>query len=390
MSLVLYVMKSINDLKRQSQELREEILAAMSTVLDRGWFSLGPEVAAFEQEFADYCGVGFCVGVANGTDALEIALRAINIAPSDSVICVANAGGYSSHAIRSAGAHPIFVDVDFESMNMSARALDEVLRGRKAPKPVKAVIFTHLYGNTHGIAAVADVCRQHKIALIEDCAQAHGAAFAGRRVGAWGDMACFSFYPTKNLGALGDGGAVVTSGLELATKLRHLRQYGWAQRKYVTEVRGSRNSRLDELQAAVLRVKLRVLDQKNEQRRRVASKLSSGLINADVRRPRLVDPEALSDHVAHLYVVSTPDRDSFKAHLQLHEIGCDVHYPVPDHQQPAWKVEYESVALPVTERLAAEVLTLPCFPEMTDAEINTVVAAVHGWRSTGVCRTANR
>jgi dTDP-3-amino-2,3,6-trideoxy-4-keto-D-glucose/dTDP-3-amino-3,4,6-trideoxy-alpha-D-glucose/dTDP-2,6-dideoxy-D-kanosamine transaminase len=369
----------INDLRRHTDAIRAELLVALQTVLERGWFALGPEVLAFEREFADYCGTTSCVGVASGTDAIELALRASGIGPGDVVISVANAGGYSAHAIRAIGAHPEFVDVNLRSMNMSPELLECMIEDSVNRHAIKAVIFTHLYGNTSGIETVANVCKREGIALIEDCAQAHGATAASRKVGSWGQMGCFSFYPTKNLGALGDGGAVVTSLPELDERLRNLRQYGWAHTKYVNELSGSRNSRLDELQAAVLRVKLRHLERRNNQRRRIAARITSGLTGLPIRLPALEWDAALIDHVAHLYVIATPQRESLRQHLDAQKIGCDVHYPVPDHWQPAWKGSHLSVSLPVTERLAAEVLTLPCFPEMTDEEVLATIAAVNDW-----------
>ena len=382
-------MKLINDLKRHTDAHREELLLALRGVVERGWFALGPEVASFEREFADYCGATACVGVASGTDAIELALRALAIGPGDTVIGVANAGGYGSHAIRAVGARPLFADVDLSSMNMSPESLEGIVQKFVSRQTIKAVIFTHLYGNTSGIEAVADICKREGVVLIEDCAQAHGAIASGRKAGAWGRMGCFSFYPTKNLGALGDGGAVVTSDPALEERLRHLRQYGWAHSKYVTELCGARNSRLDEMQAAVLRVKLRHLDRWNVQRRRIASQLTKGLEGLRIKLPKTGVGVALNDHVSHLYVIATPLRESLRQYLIAKKIGCDVHYPVPDHRQPAWKADYLSVLLPVTERLAAEVLTLPCFPEMTDEEVSAIVATVSDWGAKQQMQTPN-
>ncbi|MRR13653.1 DegT/DnrJ/EryC1/StrS family aminotransferase, partial [bacterium] len=254
-----------NDPARQVRDLRHELGQALDSVVDSGWFIHGRSHQSFEAAFAEYCGVAACVGVANGTDALEIALRAVGCGPGTEVVTVANAGGYTTTACLAAGATPVFADVDAETLEMSPRALEQVL----SPS-TKAVVITHLYGQMAEVEALSALARSRGIAVIEDCAQAHGAVRGDKKAGSFGDLACFSFYPTKNLGALGDGGAIVTDNRELAERCTMLRQYGWAG-KYDARIAGGRNSRLDEMQAAVLLVKLPHLDGWNERRRAIAA-----------------------------------------------------------------------------------------------------------------------
>lgn len=353
----------INDLKRRQDAVAAEVRAALERVLARGWFILGPEVEAFEGEFAAACGVSACVGVGNGTDALELALRAVGAGPGDEVATVANAGYYSTTAIRAAGATPVYVDVEAGPMNMDAGALQAALG-----QSTRAVIVTHLYGQMAEMPALLEVTARAGVPVIEDCAQAHGASLGGRPAGSWGVAGCFSFYPTKNLGALGDGGAVVTSDGAVAERVRRLRQYGWRE-KYRCGLEGGRNSRLDELQAAVLRAQLPRLPAWNERRRVIARAYSEAL-----RRAPVAVPEKFGeDYVAHLYVIRTPRRDELRAALMARGIVAEVHYPVPDHRQEPARL---LVALPVTEQLSREVLTLPCFPELSDAEVEMVSRAV--------------
>ena len=340
----------INEIGRQNHALAAEIHSAVSRVLDRGWYILGPEVEAFEREFADYCGVGHCVGVANGTDALELALRSLNLPAGSRVLTVANAGGYSTTAILAAGLTPVYADVDPETMTMQPTSAD-----------VRAVIVTHLYGRMAAMPAI--LAAAGDIPVIEDCAQAHGAVLDGRKAGSWGTLGCFSFYPTKNLGALGDGGAVATRNAPLATRLRELRQYGWRS-KYRSEVAGGRNSRLDEMQAAILRAKLPHVDGWNRRRREIALRYNDAL--------SVVRASDQSD-VVHLYVVRSKERDTLRGALASAGIATDVHYPVPDYRQSSMP---SRDPLPVTEECCKTVLTLPCFPELTDDEVTRVIEAV--------------
>lgn len=356
----------VNSLVRQLEPLRDALLAAITGVVDGGHFVLGAGVDAFETAFASYCGVGHCVGVANGSDALELALRAVGVAPGDSVALPANAAMYATGAALACGAEPLFVDVT-EASTLDPAAL---ARACAADAP-RAVVVTHLYGRLADIGPIARLCADHHVALVEDCAQAHGArAGDGRRAGAFGDAAAFSFYPTKNLGAIGDAGAVVCNDPGLAARLRALRQYGW-ERKYVNAVAGGRNSRLDELQARVLALKLPLLDDWNRRRREVANRYSHGIRNDRIAVPA----PAGEEYVAHLYVVHSDDRDALRAHLAHAGIASDVHYPVPDHRQPCFHGRYRDLSLPVTERQCATALTLPCFPELTDDEVAHVIDA---------------
>ncbi len=345
----------------------------LQRVVDSGWYVLGPQVRDFEAAFARYVGVGHAVGVANGTDALVLALRALGVGPGQRVVTVANAGGYASTAIVQLGAEPSYVDVDPQRLTLAPGALAELLRGTS----VAAVVVTHLYGQMADIGAIAALCRQAGVPLVEDCAQAHGARRDGRRAGAWGAIGCVSVYPPQTLGALGDGGAVVTDDAALAERLRALRQYGWG-RKYEVTLAGGVNSRLDELQAAVLLVKLPRLDAANDERRAIATRYAAAF--ADL--PLVCPPPPGEDDVVHLYVVRTPRRAALQAHLSAQGIACDVHYPVPDHRQPVWAGR-AAPELPVTETACAEVLSLPCYPGLTPAQAEQVVQAVRGFFAEG-------
>ena len=360
----------INDLKRHDAPLASDLAAAANRVLSGGRYILGPEVEAFEQEFARYCGVEYCAGVGNGTDALELALGAVGIGPDADVATVANAGMYSTTAILRAGARPLYIDVDDRSMTMSPAALGAAISGGPQGRPA-AVIVTHLYGQMAEIEELLAIAGRENIPVIEDCAQAHGAECSGRRAGSWGMLGCFSFYPTKNLGAAGDGGAVVTGDAALAAKVRALRQYGWTG-KYRSTVAGGRNSRLDEMQAAVLRTKLPHLDGWNARRREIARLYHRALAGSGVALPPRGD-----GCVAHLYVIRSPHRERIRNALSEAGIGTDVHYPVPDHQQQSMRrIAFRQTPLPVTEACAAQVLTLPCFPEITDGEAGEVAERV--------------
>src|ERR1700752_3958771 len=270
----------LNDLVRQNRQLHEELASAARRVVERGWYVLGSECTEFEREFARYCGSADCIGVANGTDAIELALRAVGVAPGDRVATVANAGFYSSTAIHAIGAGPVYVDVE-ETHGMSLPSLREALAGQG----VRAVIVTHLYGRLADVEAIVALCKPLGIPVLEDCAQSHGASRGGKIAGSFGTAGCFSFYPTKNLGALGDGGAVTTGDAAMAERLRGLRQYGWGS-KYRVSRAGGRNSRLDELQAALLLAKLPHLDRWNERRRGIARRLSN-----EIRHPRIKCPQ---------------------------------------------------------------------------------------------------
>jgi dTDP-4-amino-4,6-dideoxygalactose transaminase len=323
----------------------------------------------FEQAFADYCGVHACIGVANGTDALELALRGLGVVPGDRVALVANAGFYGSAAIRAIGAVPTYVDVDPLSLQLSLTSLESALPQRPA-----AIIVTHLYGLLADIESIVTEARRHGIPVVEDCAQAHGAARSGRRAGSFGTIGCFSFYPTKNLGALGDGGALVTDDEGLANRVRRLRQYGW-EAKYHVQNEGGRNSRLDELQAAVLLDRLPHLDTWNAARRSVAATYADAFAGL----PMTWLPWSGDDYVAHLFVVQLAEREDFRRHLAERGIATEVHYPTADHQQYAYAARSPMPALPQTERACRQVVSLPCYPGLTDSDLRRVTSAVRDY-----------
>jgi dTDP-4-amino-4,6-dideoxygalactose transaminase len=357
----------VNDLRRQSDRLAWEISTAVTRVLTRGWFILGPELEAFEQEFAAWCGAAHAIGVANGTDALELALRAAGVPPGSEVASVANAGMYATTAILQAGAVPLYVDVDPVTMNMDPACLRAALSPATA-----AIIVTHIYGRMAAIRELAAIATERRIPLIEDCAHAPGSVSDGRKAGTWGLFGCFSFYPTKNLGAIGDAGAVISSDPAAAAAVRALRQYGWSA-KYHSTLPGGRNSRLDEVQAAVLRTKLPYLDGWNARRREIAAAYDRALAGASLVLPQVSG----DDFISHLYVVRSAARERIRAALAAVEIGSDVHYPVPDHLQESMNgVPWRRTPLPVTEQAAHQVLTLPCFPELTAEEIAEIAARV--------------
>ncbi len=347
------------------------IEAAISEVLRRGRYILGQEVSAFEREFSAWLGAAGAIGAGNGTDALQLALRACGIGPGDTVVTVSHTAVATVAAIELAGAEPLLVDIDPVSFTMDPACLDAALRSHRNRR-LRAVIPVHLYGHPADMPAIMEIARRDRLRVIEDCAQSHGAAIGGRKTGCWGDMAAFSFYPTKNLGALGDGGALVTSDQELAARARSLREYGWRER-YVSESAGM-NTRLDELQAAVLRVKLRHLDAENAARRRIAQAYDSLLGGSSLGLP---GTRAGCLHGRHQYVVRAPDRDGLRSYLQTQGIGTLVHYPVPVHQQPAYRGRIAvSGTLIETERAAREVLSLPLYPELTPGEVETVARAI--------------
>lgn len=344
-----------------------DLVSPVKRVLDSHWYVLGDEVTHFENEFAGYINIKNCVTVANGTDALELGLRALDIKTGDKVIVAANAGFYGSTAIHLIGASPWYIDIDPVTLTLSVDILQQVL----VTDPPKAIIVTHLYGQLANIESIVDLATRSGVPVIEDCAQSHGAISNGRRAGSFGTLGCFSFYPTKNLGALGDGGAIVTNDNSIAARLRQLRQYGWTN-KYRVEVPGGRNSRLDEMQAAILREKLPHLDRQNAERRAVARKYNLAFDVLPLRCPASLD----EDYVAHLYVVRLANRERFRAFLNKHGIMTDIHYPIPDYQQTAYVCEQMNGSLPLTETACNTVVSLPCFPGMTDKEVDRVIQAV--------------
>jgi dTDP-4-amino-4,6-dideoxygalactose transaminase len=367
------------DLRRQAAELQHELAAAAARVIASGWYILGSEVTAFEQAFAAYCGAAHCVGVASGFDALYLALAALDIGPGDEVVTVANACVYQVAAILQAGARPVLVDIDPATQNMDTDALAAAISPR-----TRAILPVHLYGRLADMGAILAIAGRHGLPVVEDAAQAHGAwsrdgAGSIRRAGAWGLCGCFSFYPSKNLGAVGDGGAIVTSDEALAARLRRLRMYGWGE-KYVAVESGGRNSRLDELQAALLAVKLAHLDSWNAARRERAGWYAELLAGAPLELPA-DDP----GHVYHLYVAASDRRDDLRRHLRTAGIATDVHYPLPAHLQPAYAhLGYRTGDLPHTERQAGRVLSLPLYPELSRAEVERVAGAVREWEASSI------
>jgi len=355
-----------NELRSGYLSQQPEIDDAVRRVLESGWYILGREVAAFEEEFAVYCGASGCVGVNSGTDALYLALRACDIGPGDEVITVAHTAVATVAAIRMTGATPVLVDIDPLRYTMSPAALAEAIT-----PATRAVIPVHLYGHPADMDAIMDVAREQIV--IEDCAQAHGARYKGRPVGSFGNLACYSFYPTKNLGALGDGGAVTGNDLALLDRVRLLREYGWTpQERYVSQVEGV-NSRLDEVQAAILRVRLRHLDAGNAARRRLAERYAA-MLPTELQKPAEA-PDC--HHVYHLYVVQTAQRERLRARLAEQGIGSGIHYPVPVHRQPAYAGDaIRAHDLRVTEQAAREVLSLPIYPELCEEQVDAVAAAV--------------
>ena len=351
----------VADPRRAVSARRDELDAALARVLDGRRYILGPEHDQFEVELADYLGSRWCLGVASGTDALEIALKAIGCRPGDSIVVPANAGFYATAAAVAGGLDVRYAEVEADSLTLSARTVELVVTG------AKAVVVTHLYGLLADIEPLVELCRAHDVRLVEDCAQAVGARSAAGFAGTFGDAAAFSFYPTKNLAALGDGGAVVTGDQEVAERAQALRQYGW-ETKYRVTVPSGRNSRLDELQAAVLRARLPYLDKDNERRRRIVARYAESLSSSAGRFVMRPDER----YVAHLAVALVERREEVRALLSARGIGTDIHYPIPDHRQPVWGRRHADVRLPVTEDAADRILTLPCFPELTDEEVDRV------------------
>jgi dTDP-4-amino-4,6-dideoxygalactose transaminase len=366
-----------NDPKASYLAQRGEIDAAIARVLDSGWYILGKETAAFEAEFAASVGCRYGVGVGNGTDALVLALRALGIAAGDAVVTVAHTAVASVAAIELAGATPILIDIDPGTYTMDAGELARVLEAPPNGQRIAAVMPVHLYGQAADLAAIGALARRHGVRLIEDCAQCVGARFEGAPLGSFGDVACFSFYPTKNLGAFGDGGMVTTKDETIAGNLKAIREYGWGGRRYVSERTGM-NTRLDELQAAILRVKLTRLAADNARRDQLAARYDAGFVGLPVTPPRR-DPRAT--HIFHQYVLRSARRDALRAALQEAGIGTNIHYPVPVHLQPAYegRVRLGPSGLGETERAAREILSLPMYPQLDDVAVDRVIDAVRGF-----------
>jgi dTDP-4-amino-4,6-dideoxygalactose transaminase len=354
---------------------RAEIDAAIARVLEGGAYILGTDVEGFEKRFADFIGVAHAIGVASGTDAIELALRACGIGAGDLVFTVSHTAVATVAAIERAGATPVLIDVEPGTYTMAPR---ELLRALERPPPGRpaSVLPVHIYGQPAELSGLAEIARAHGLRLIEDCAQSHGAVYRDKPAGSFGDVGCFSFYPTKNLGALGDGGMVVTSDPALATALRELREYGWRER--FISARSGINSRLDAIQAAVLGVKLGFLAADNACRQAIAARYDAGLSGLPVVLP-VRRPDAT--HVFHQYVIRVADRDALRAHLRAAGIGTGIHYPLPVHQQPAYRVRLGCgpSGLDVTERAAPQILSLPMYPQLSAEAADWVVAEIRAF-----------
>jgi dTDP-4-amino-4,6-dideoxygalactose transaminase len=369
------MMVQFSNPKAQYLSYKADIDKAIEKTLDSGWYILGQESKAFEQEFAAFTGTKYAIGVGSGTEALHIALRACGIGAGDEVLTVSHTAVATVSAIELTGASPVLVDIEDAYYTMDPSKIERLI----SPK-TKAILPVHLYGQSANLTDILFIAKKHNLKVIEDCAQCHGALFEGRQLGSIGDVACFSFYPTKNLGALGDGGAVVTNNSSLAEEVRLLREYGWAER-YISHIQGW-NSRLDELQAAILRVKLRGLANDNKRRQRVAAEYDRCLQDTGVTTPAR-RPE--SSHVYHLYVIRSNQRDKLKQYLQDRQIGTGIHYPEPIHLQKAYLKKLKGHEdLPITERLAKEILSLPMYPELPSDDIQITIEALREFQKTSV------
>lgn len=355
------------ELRPSYLELKHEIDAAVARVLDKGWYIGGEELTAFEIEFATYCEAAHCVGVANGLDALILALRALNVGPGDEVIVPSNTYIATWLAVSAVGARPVPVEPDPTTHNIDPVRIDAALTDR-----TRVLLPVHLYGQPVDLDPILDLARKRGLAVVEDAAQAHGARYKGKRIGAHGDVVCWSFYPGKNLGAIGDGGAITTNRSDLAERIRVLGNYG-SRQKYVNDEKGM-NSRLDPLQAAILRVKLQHLDDWNARRRALADLYTSGLAGNSLILPAV--PE-WADPAWHLYVVRTRAREEVQARLSEAGIGTLIHYPIPPHMQAAYDdADIGADDLPLARQLAADVLSLPMGPHLAQADVIRVVDAL--------------
>lgn len=360
---------------------KDEINLSIKEVLESGSYILGQQVASFENEFAAYQGAKYVTGVATGTDAILLALKACGVGPGDAVFTVSHTAVATVAAVVLSGATPIMVDINLKTYMMDPERIEEAIvrvsrekiSGRKEPK---AIIPVHLYGNVVDMSSIMEIARRHGLYVIEDCAQAHGAERDNKKAGTWGHLAAFSFYPTKNLGAIGDGGAVATNDRDLAERVRSLREYGWRTR-YVSEEPGT-NSRLDEIQAAILRVKLKHLDEDNASRRKIAKIYDSRLCHANLIIPA---SEKNVSHVYHLYVVSSKQRDDLKQYLATCGIAAAIHYPLPVHMQPGYgkHCNYLGDMLSNTEKVCQEILSLPMYAQLSYQHAQKVCEAILAW-----------
>lgn len=363
------------DLKSINENYRTEINEAIQSVIDSGWYILGQEVSNFESEFAKYCGSSLCLGVANGLDALSLTLRAWKemgkIKEGDEVIVPSNTYIASVLAITENNLTPIFVDPDPNTFNITAKGIEKFITSK-----TKVLMIVHLYGRLAPMVEIKQLADANNLLILEDAAQAHGASYNNRKSGNWGDAAGFSFYPGKNLGALGDGGAITTDDIELYDVLKSLRNYG-SEVRYKNRYRGL-NSRLDEIQAAVLRVKLRDLDQSNSKRRKIAKHYSTNIKNEHIKLPTNseTDFENFQDHVFHLYVIRTLNRGQLIDHLQKRGIATLIHYPIAPHKQEAYP-EFRNKQLPIAEELQNQILSIPMDPTLSEKQIELIINSVN-------------
>ena len=330
---------------------------------------LGRNVLEFEKTFAKYIGVENCVGVANGSDAIAIALRALGVKKGDQVATVANAGFYTSAALMQIGASPVFIDIDSDSLLLDTTDLENKMKLQN----IKVVVVTHLYGQVAPIKEVVNMCNPRGIKVLEDCAQATGAQIENQKVGSFGDISAFSFYPTKNLGAVGDGGAILTGSDDLALISKKLRQYGWGN-KYEVELENGSNSRLDEIQAAFLLAKLSLLDDWNQERISIAKQYVNGISN-----PKIKILKNILLGVVHLFVIQVSERKEFMQYLSKHKIQFGIHYPISDHKQKIFQHKFEDIKLPVTDKAVDRILSIPLYPGMSQEQINYVISTMNSF-----------
>jgi dTDP-4-amino-4,6-dideoxygalactose transaminase len=361
------------DLAAQLRPIRDELDAAIRRAIDHCTFCLGPDVAQFERDFAAFCGAKHCVAMNSGTSALHIAMRLLDIGPGDEVITTPFTFAATSWCISYVGARPVYVDIDEATFNLDPRLIEKAITPR-----TRAILPVHLYGHPFAVDALLEVARRHRLPVVEDAAQAHGATYRGRVIGTFGVMSCFSFYPAKNLGALGEGGALVTNDDALAARARALREHGSRVRYHHDEV--GYNYRMEGLQGAVLGVSLKHLPAWTERRRQLAHRYHRLLANTPLRLPHEAEH---ANSAWHLYVVRHPRRDELKKHLEDHGVGCAIHYPLPLHLQKCYApLGYRPGDFPVAERACQEVLALPFFPAMTETQQDRAVAVIRQWCST--------
>ncbi len=356
---------------KQYTSYKTEIDSAINSVLNNGDYILGKEVKKFENEFSEFIGTKYGIGVGSGTEALHIALKACDIGTGDEVITVSHTAVATATAISLTGAKPVFVDIEPNYYSIDTEKISSAITSK-----TKAIIPVHLYGCPVDMESLIEIAKKNNLKVIEDCAQAHGALYKGRRVGSLGNLSCFSFYPTKNLGAIGDGGIILTDDSDLAKQCQLIREYGWEDR-YVSSTDGW-NSRLDEIQASILRVKLKYLDDDNQKRRDI-----SKIYRETLKDSELLLPQERKDttHVYHLFVIRAKERDKLKAYLETKDVYPNIHYPVPIHIQPQFKNFLKEYELSTTESICPEILSLPIYPELTSHEVEAVVHSILNFKN---------